>query len=800
VNPFCLAVDKARGRVFIGDLGNRRIRVVDPDGIIRHVAGTGAAGSSGDGGPAIAAAVSPRGLAVDEQGVVFVADTEHRVRRIGLDGTITTVAGTGVAGAAGDGGPATAAQLSTPVDVDVDTEGRLFIAENDTARIRVVTADGTIDTAVGSGFFSDIDAVATETPQFGPVDARFDARGGILFPQPADHRLVRREPDGSQTAVAGNGSRTAPVAGARATETGMFGVESVVEDIDRSLIVALGRGHRVVRVLIDGTVAPIAGTGVAGFSGDGGPAVDAALNQPEHVSLDTQGRLYIAEDGNARIRRVDGSGLITTVAGTGVPGFSGDGGPATVAQLNRPFAVRVRDDGSFVIADRDNQRIREVDAAGIIRTIAGTGARAFSGDGAAATASAIADPTGLAFDLEGRVLFTDSATRRVRRIEADGTLTTVAGTGFSGFTGDGGPANLARLTTPRSLDVDQRGRLLISDQGANAIRLVDPATGTISTVAGRVHPAMTGSDGRGRIVDARHVLPLDDGRFLITQGQTGRLAIVRPIAGVVEGVLGYDPSLGGDQTRAATFRFGLAVGIARLADRVFVIDEFGVRLQELIIDAADPGRSPTSSRELSSMRRPGGLAEDVDQGVLLVADAGDHCIRQVGPDGQEGPTLVGRCGVLGRFEDGAADEVLLDTPTAIRRLPGGEMYFVEAGRHRVRLVRDGLVQTVVGTGEPGRTLRSRSGDAALDGPREIVIDEDGNLFVSTDGGVIVVADVNGDGLATADDLALPIVGVDDILGTSCPGPLLFDQGTLVVVDRCSGGAAALTLARQRAGQ
>jgi sugar lactone lactonase YvrE len=801
VNPFCLAVDKARGRVFIGDLGNRRIRVVEPDGIIRRFAGTGAAGSSGDGGQAVAAAVSARGLAVDEEGVVFVADSEHRVRRIGLDGVITTVAGTGVAGADGDGGPATAAQLSTPVDVDIDTDGRLFIAENDTARIRMVDIDGTIATAVGSGFFSDVDAVATETLQFGPVDARFDAQGRFLFPQPADHRLVRREHDGTQTAVAGNGSRTAPVFGTRAKDTGMFGVESLVQDADGSLIVALGRGHRVVRILVDGTVAPLAGTGVAGFAGDGGPAVDAVLNQPEHVSLDAQGQLYVAEDGNARIRRIDVNGTITTVAGTGVPGFSGDGGLATAARLNRPFAVRARADGSFVIADRDNQRLREVDAAGIIRTIAGTGARAFSNDGLAATASAITDPTGLAFDLDGRVLFADSATRRVRRIEADGTLTTVAGSGFSGFTGDGGQANLARLTTPRSLDVDPGGRLLITDQGANAIRLVDLNTGVISTVAGRVHPAMTGRDGRARIVDGRHALALGDGRFLVTQGQTGRIAIVRPLAGVVDGVIGYDASLGGDQTRAATFRFGLAVGMARIAERVFVIDESGVRLQEIVVDAADLPRSSMSSRQLPFLRKPGGLAENIDEGVLLVADAGAHCIRQVGLDGLEGPVLAGRCGALGRFDDGAADEVLLDTPTAIRRLPGGEVYFIEAGRHRVRLVRDGLVETVVGTGDAGSTRRARAGDAVLDGPRDVLVDEDGNLFVSTDGGVIVVADVDGDGLATANDLAVPIFRGDDVLGTACPGPMMLDEGTLVVVDRCSGGAAALTIAPlQRAGE
>jgi DNA-binding beta-propeller fold protein YncE len=312
---------------------------------------------------------------------------------------------------------------------------------------------------------------------------------------------------------------------------------------------------------------------------------------------------------------------------------------------------------------------------------------------------------------------------------------------------------------------------------------------------------MTGRDGRGRIVDGRHGLALGDGRFLLTQGQTSRLAVVRPLAGIVEGVLGYDGAQGGSQALAATFRFGVAVGIARVADRVYVIDGSQSRLQELIINDTDLGRSATSSRLLPFLRKPGGLAFDADQNTLLVADAGDHCVRRVGLDGLEGPTLVGQCGILGRSDDGDVTDVLIDTPTAIRRLPSGEVYFIEAGRHRVRLVRDGVVETVVGIGEPGLTLRSRAGEAALEGPRDVIVDDDGNLFISTDGGVILVADVDGDGLATANDLAVPIFRGDDVLGTACPGPMMLDEGTLVVVDRCSGGAAALTIAPlQRAGE
>lgn len=794
VNPFCLAYDRRRGRLFIGDLVNRRVRVVEPDGVIRRFAGTGAAGTGGDGGSATAAAVTPRGLAVDLEGNLFIADDGHRIRRVDTAGVITTVVGTGVAGGAGDGGQAIAAQLSQPIGVAVDDGGRLFIAENNRPRIRIVDEAGIIQTLVGSGAFGDIRARATETLVFSPADARFDAAGRAVFPHAADRRVLRREPDGSLRVLGGDGSAVF-VDGAPATATGLPGLTSVAIDADGSVLVASQILQRVVRLRTDGIAETIAGTGVAGFAGDGGDARSAQLNRPLYIDVDAAGRVYITDAGNERIRRVDVDGVITTVAGTGVSDFSGDGGPATAAALRQIFSARAHPsiDGAFVIADVGNQRLRAVGADGVIRTIAGTGARAFSADGGLATASALTDPTALAFDEAARVVFVDFATQRLRRIEDDGTLRTVVGTGAPGFSGDGGPASAARLNGPRGIDIDTVGRVLWTEQTNNAIRLRG-TDDVVHTVVGRVQPTMSGVGGSARLVDPRQVARLGNGRVVIATGQTGRLALLRPDGDAVDTLLGYDATQRpAAAAKAAEFVFGLAAGIAVDGATVFVANGVNGVIRRLTLDDADPGVSTVTTLPDSDLRSPSGLAFDDATGTLLVVDKGDHCVRRVDPVSGVAEPFIGRCGALGDGGDGDALDVTLDGPTMIYRTPEGVIYFVDAGNHRVRRVVDGIVQTVVGVGAQGGTVTGRAGDTALDGPRDVFVDGDGNLFVSTDGGVVLVADIDGDGLASADDLALPIfVGDSGRLGeTACPGPLFDVEGGLAVVDRCSGGVNVL---------
>ncbi|MEU5667420.1 RICIN domain-containing protein [Streptomyces longwoodensis] len=334
---------------------------------IKTVAGTGVAGSTGDNDSARAAQLNrPYGVAVDSTGTVYVCEfSGHRVRRITTDGKITNVAGTGRAGFSGDNGPAASAQLNSPREVAVDSAGAVYIADAGNHRVRKITPDGTIST--------------------------------------------------------------------------------------------------------------VAGTGAAGFGGDGGPATAARLNGPFGVAVDSTDTLYLSDYYNHRVRKVTPDGTISTVVGNGTGAYKGDGGPAAAAQLNGPHAVMTDGSGNLFIADYSNQRVRKVSADGTVSTVAGTGAAGFSGDGGPATSAKLSGPTGLAMDSSGDLFVADYGNHRVRKVSADGTISTVAGTGAAGFSGDGGLPASTQLNNPIALTVDCVDTLYIADFANNRVRKIASA-------------------------------------------------------------------------------------------------------------------------------------------------------------------------------------------------------------------------------------------------------------------------------------------------------------------------------------
>jgi myo-inositol-hexaphosphate 3-phosphohydrolase/streptogramin lyase len=337
-------------------------------GIISTVVGTGGvSGFSGDGGPATSARLrAPRVVEADANGNLYITDTEnHRVRKVDSTGKITTIAGTGTAGYSGDNGPATSAMLDNPHGVAVDAAGNVYIADSPNQRIRKVSpTTGIITTVAGTGSSGyNGDNIAATT-------ARLNYPKGVEI-----------GPDGA-------------------------------------LYIGDANNHRIRRVdLSTGIITTVAGTGSAGSTGDGGPATSARLNTPRNVAFGPDGDLYIADDSNFKVRRVDSvTKTITTVAGTGSAGFSGDGGAATSARMNRVRDVAVDSAGNVYIADELNNRIRWVDTSGIMRTFAGTGSGSFSGDGGPATSAGIRGPRGVAVDPQGRVLIGDTGNHAIRRV------------------------------------------------------------------------------------------------------------------------------------------------------------------------------------------------------------------------------------------------------------------------------------------------------------------------------------------------------------------------------------------------
>ena len=230
------------------------------------------------------------------------------------------------------------------------------------------------------------------------------------------------------------------------------------------------------------TIFAYAGTGVVGSGGDGGAATSAQLNKPRAMAVDTQGNLYVADEWNHRIRKITPGGVITTVAGTTF-GYSGDGGPAISAQLYNPFGVAVDSSGNLYIADTSNHRIRKVSTDGTISTIAGNGFAGYTGDDVSAVSTRLSNPSAVVIDAAGNVLFTDRGNNRIRKVSTAGTISTIAGTGTANFSGDGGAAVNAELNLPFGIALDRAGNLYIADYFNERIRRVN-AAGVIETVAG----------------------------------------------------------------------------------------------------------------------------------------------------------------------------------------------------------------------------------------------------------------------------------------------------------------------------
>ena len=340
---------------------------------------------------------------------------------------ITTIAGNGIASASGDGGLAVEATLNTPASIAIDAAGNVYVADAFNHRIRRIAPDGVITTLAGTG------------------EAGAEGDGG-----PARNAQLR-VPMG--VAVDGAGA----------------------------LYIADTYNHRIRRVTPDGIISTIAGTGESGFGGDGGPGTAALLAYPTGIAVANDGALYIADTRNHRVRRLAADGTISTVAGTGAAGFSGDGGPAALARLNNPRGVAAAPDGALYIVDRENRRIRMVDADGNITTVAGTGSSGYNGDRGPATQAALRAPYGVATDHQGNLYIADTFNHRVRKVTPAGSIDTVAGSDRFGFSGDGWAAGFATLHYPLGVAVDIAGNLYVADSFNHRIRKVWTSADTAPT-------------------------------------------------------------------------------------------------------------------------------------------------------------------------------------------------------------------------------------------------------------------------------------------------------------------------------
>jgi len=480
------------GDILIADYGNNRIRRVS-NGIITTIAGTGAGGFSGDGLALSQSLQNPVGMAVDRQGNILIADGgNNRVRRL-ANGFLTTVAGSAVAGFFGDGGPATQASLNFPAGVATDSVGNIYIADDQNNRVRRISPNGNIFTAAGNGFF---EATGDGGPAIGATFNNisaivFDAANNLYIADRDANRVRRIDSNGIITTFAGNGVAQLSGDGGDSTSASLNLPLGLTLDASGNVFIADRFNNRIRMVTPQGVIKTFAGGGT--LMQDGVTALDADLGGPLSVLADGAGNLYYIDSFNLRVRRISNGGIITTVAGGGTSQV--ETGPATAVALKGPESLALDNSGNLYIGDVD--RVRRVTPGGTISTFAGTGSAGFSGDNGPATAAAISDPRGLLIDKSGAVYIADTENNRVRRIAPNGNITTIAGTRLGGSSGDGGPAAQAELFAPVGVALDPDGNLYIADAGNHRIRrvlagvptyAVSPAALTFSANVGGAPP------------------------------------------------------------------------------------------------------------------------------------------------------------------------------------------------------------------------------------------------------------------------------------------------------------------------
>ena len=596
-----LAFDAA-GNLYIADAGEHRVRRLAANGILTTVAGNGTAGYSGDNGPAADAQLtSPYGLTVDSANNLYIADLGNRViRRVSPQGRITTYAGGGSnpATPASEGSPATAVRFTTPRNVAVDAEGTLYISDFDAHYIYAVARDGNFRLHAGTGYpgYGANDITAIRSSLRNPAGLWIDPQGGLLVAEAGAQRIRRivrgvigmyspaaaiREPLFSPTGVAVDSFGNLFVADNRKDaalkRTGQG--EVITLPAGGPAVTVDNRGNAfyanralVYRIGINNQATVVAGATGAALTGDNGPAVAARLSNPAAVAVDSAGNLFLADERNHRVRRVSVDGTITTVAGTGVPGFSGDGGPAAAARLNGPRGVSIDRAGNLLIADTANHAIRRVSANGVITTVAGNNFNGFRGDGSPAPSAMLDTPTAvLASPTTDEYFIADSKNHRVRRVSNTGIITTYAGTvAGSGFSGDGNVAVFAQLSFPTALAFDRTGRLYIADAGNNRIRRIDLA-GTMTSL-----PDDSLASPMGVAVAA-------DGAVLVADTANHRLRRIDPQGGAATIAGTGLPGFAGDGGPAADSRLNFPLGLAfDPAGNLLVADSANNRIRRLI--------------------------------------------------------------------------------------------------------------------------------------------------------------------------------------------------------------------------
>jgi len=651
--------------------------------------------------------------------------------------TITTVAGTDWL-FPGDGRPAVQAPIGGLLSLDVatDSAGNMFICDADNAMVMRVGPDGILNVVAGNGILSRSGdgGFAVNASLDSPLAIAVDNNGNIYIAEYGSH--VRKvTPDGIIQSIAGTGDAGYSGDGGPATQARLNVPRGLAVDSAGNLYIA-DTGNNVIRkVTPDGTITTVAGTGQAGLAGDGGRATSAQLNYPTRLALNPTGDLYITDTYNARVRKLS-AGIITTVAG-GAFDFS-DAIPATQAGII-PLAVSVDPAGNLYLLDLIAKGVRKVDLSGKIVTVAGSGASGFSGDGGPALQARfnLVSP-GLAIDSAGNILVADDQNRRVRKITADGNIQTAAGNGLYRFSGDGGPATSATLYLPTSVIADARGNVFLSETGQNRIRKVAP-DGTISVYAGNGMQGYSGDNGpanRAQLAFPTYLAIGPDGSLYFSDTFNDAIRKIDAGGKISTVVLTGQSAFGPDAVQKSE-PFGIdfdALGELLIADRgtnrLLVVNSTATQ-GGAFAGTGTQGFSGDGGRATAAqLNQPVGLA--VFNGAVYFCDSGNNRVRRISATDLTITTVAGNVKAGYSGDGGPASQASLNNPQGLAFDAAGNMYIADQGNFVVRKVDShGIITTVAGSPKsPALGDGGPATQAFIGGPTDVSVDTAGNLLIA----------------------------------------------------------------------
>ena len=727
-DPYGVAVD-LEGNVYVADQTNNRIRKITSEGVVTTLAGTTQGFQDGTG--TNASFFRPRAVAVDSAGNVYVADTNNnRIRKITSTGVVTTLAGSGT-GQFADG-TGTNASFFSPHGVAVDSAGNVYVADYTNQRIRKITPAGVVTTLAGSGTQAFADGTGTNASFFNPIGVAVDSAGNVYVSDYSNNRIRKITPDGVVTTLAGSTSGYTDTTKNGAVSGALLNIpRAVAVDSSSTIYVADTSNNRIRKITSTGVVTTLAGSGIATFAD--GTGTNASFNLPNGVAVDSSGNVYVGDTVNNRIRKITSTGVVTTLAGSGIATFVD--GTGTAASFNTPQGITVDSAGNVYVIDQLNYRVRKI-TPDIVSTLA----------------SGLSSPTGLAVDSAGNVYVAETSGHRIRKITSAGVVTTLAGSGTAAFV-DGSDTS-ASFNSPNGLTIDVVGNLYVADTDNNRIRKITP-TGIVTTIAGNQNNGVADgigtnaefSDPKGITIDSVGTLYISDSSRrnirkialdYVSTFPTGNIGV---ISGVAVDSLGNIYVVGSSSTFKITSTgvvtvlasiFNSAFGVAvDSAGNVYVGDTLNHRICKITPTgvvttlAGSTLGSTNGTGTNASFWNPQELAVD-SVGNVYVADTGNHRIRKITPDGVVS-TLAGSGSLA--FADGTGTNASFNFPNGLTIDVVGNLYVADTGNHRIRKITpDGVVSTLAGSGT--NTFADGTGtNARFNQPRGVAVDSAGNVYV-----------------------------------------------------------------------